>query len=252
MSSSTTASTAPSAIVATAPPRPSSPAIASSPSRRTTTRSPTATPATATRRFCRRRPPASRPGSSLLANRLPLLFQGEEYGETNPFPYFCDFESPELIEGVRKGRAAEFAYFGRTEEPPDPVAASTRDLAVLSWSWEDDPTRSGLRRLYRDLLRLRRESPTLRDFRHGRSRVVEPGDVLEVVRGGVEPNPTPPLRIFFNLSAEDRSLPDDLASELPAFRSEVAEYGAPEARPTGGSPGSDRMSSQSSERWARR
>jgi maltooligosyltrehalose trehalohydrolase len=171
-------------------------------------------------------------GILLLAPRLPLLFMGEEYGESNPFPFFCDFESPELIEAVRKGRKAEFAHFGWGEEPPDPVAQATRDLAVLSWSW-GDPTRAGLRRLYRDLLRLRRRSPTLRDFRHARARLLD-GDesrgVLEVVRGGVAPEPSPELRIYFNLTGEERTLLASLGSAAPAFRSETAAYGAPARR----------------------
>jgi maltooligosyltrehalose trehalohydrolase len=171
-------------------------------------------------------------GILLLAPRLPLLFMGEEYGETNPFPYFCDFESPELIEAVRKGRKAEFAHFGWEQEPPDPVAASTRDSAVLRWSWED-PVRSGLRRLYRVLLRLRREAPALKDFRHPKARLLgEAGaqEVMEVVRGG-EGEDGARLRIYFNLGGADRPLPPGLATELPAFRSEVAAYGAdgPEA-----------------------
>ena len=114
------------------------------------------------------RPSGWPPGILLLAPRIPLLFMGEEYGETNPFPFFCDFESPDLIKAVREGRKAEFAHFGWEAEPPDPVAASTRDSAVLSWSW-DDPVRAGLRSLYRDLLRLRREAPALRDFHHARA-----------------------------------------------------------------------------------
>ena len=172
-------------------------------------------------------------GILLLAPRLPLLFMGEEYGETNPFPFFCDFETPELIEAVQKGRKAEFAHFGWDQEPPDAMAASTRDLAILSWSW-DDPIRRGLRALYRDLLRIRRLDPTLRDFRHARARVLDEtcaGDVLEVIRGGSGPDPTPELAIYFNLGDEERALPPDRAAELPAFRSEVAAYGAdqPEA-----------------------
>ena len=166
-SSSTTAATARSAAGGTGPRRPSSPATGSSPSPRTTTRSATGRSPTAT-------PPASPPaavrlaaGILLLAPRLPLLFMGEEYGETNPFPFFCDFRDPELIEAVREGRKKEFAYFGWKGELPDPFAASTRDSAVLSWSWSD-PVRAGLRRLYRDLLRLRRDCPALRDFRHPR------------------------------------------------------------------------------------
>jgi maltooligosyltrehalose trehalohydrolase len=166
-------------------------------------------------------------GILLLSPRLPLLFMGEEYGESRPFPFFCDFQTPELVDGVREGRKAEFAHFGWQEEPPDPVAPSTRDLAVLSWSWAD-PARAGLRRLYQDLLALRRASPTLRDFRHARARLLDAGAVLEVLRGGAAPDPTPELRIFFNLTAADQPLPTDLATELPAFRSEVAAYGAPE------------------------
>jgi maltooligosyltrehalose trehalohydrolase len=167
-------------------------------------------------------------GILMLAPRLPLLFMGEEYGEPNPFPFFCDFESPELIEAVRKGRKAEFVHFNWAEEPPDPEAPATRDMAVLSWSWTD-PDRSGLRRLYRDLIRFRRQSPTLRDFRHARTRVLD-GEasrgVLEVVRGGVAPEPLPELRIYFNLSAEERVLPADLVGGVPAFRSESGGYGS--------------------------
>jgi hypothetical protein len=104
------------------------------------------------------------------------------------------------------------------------VSPATRDLAVLSWSW-DDARRAGLRRLYRDLLRLRRESPTLRDFGHARVRLLgEAGDVLEVIRGGG--GLSPELRITFNLGGEERPLPADLAAEPPAFRSELPEYGA--------------------------
>ncbi len=106
---------------------------------------------------------------------------GEEYGETNPFPFFCDFQDPDLIEAVREGRKKEFAYFGWTEEVPDPFAESTRDSAVLSWDWSD-PVRSGLRRLYRDLSKLRRESPPLLDFRHPRVRLLEGSRVLEMIR----------------------------------------------------------------------
>ena len=35
----------------------------------------------------------------------------EEYGETNPFPFFCSFSDDQLIEAVREGRKREFADF---------------------------------------------------------------------------------------------------------------------------------------------
>ncbi|HMB04335.1 MAG TPA: hypothetical protein VKP69_11435, partial [Isosphaeraceae bacterium] len=79
-----------------------------------------------------------------------------------------------------------------------------------------------------------RRSPTLRDFRHARARPLD-GDgsrgVLEVVRGGIAPEPAPELRIYFNLTGEDRTLPDRLEAGGPSFRSEVDAYGAPARRP---------------------
>ena len=164
-------------------------------------------------------------GILLLAPRLPLLFMGEEYGETNPFPFFSDFQDPHLIEAVREGRKKEFAYFGWDVEVPDPFAASTRDSAVLSWSWSD-PARLGLRQLYRDLLKLRREVPALRDFRHPRVRLLDDlgaPSVLEMVRSA-ESGQT--LTIDFNLGAEPRVLPEDLVPGPPSFRSEIEDYGA--------------------------
>jgi maltooligosyltrehalose trehalohydrolase len=135
-------------------------------------------------------------GILLLAPRLPLLFMGEEYGETNDFPFFCDYHDPQLVEAVREGRANEFAHFGRTEQPPDPVAPATRDAAVLSWSW-DEPQRTGLRRLYAELLRLRRQRAGLRDY--GPPEVRLDGDVLDVIRGDT--------RIVFNLGGSPRPIP---------------------------------------------
>lgn len=170
-------------------------------------------------------------GLLLLAPRLPLLFMGEEYGETNPFPFFCDFRDSDLIEAVRKGRKAEFAYFGWHEEPPDAFDPATRDAAVLSWSW-NEPRRAGLRRLYGDLLRLRRESPALRDFRHAPTRLL--GDptaptILEAVRGGDGPDDPDALVILFNLSAREQPLPAPYDRMSPSFRSERPDYGGPES-----------------------
>src|SRR5690606_10973331 len=47
----------------------------------------------------------------LLSPYVPLLFMGEEYGEENPFQFFCSFENPDLIEAVREGRKNEFKSF---------------------------------------------------------------------------------------------------------------------------------------------
>ena len=79
---------------------------------------------------------------------------GEEYGEARPFPFFCSFADPGLIEAVRRGRCAELTSvrFRWQNEPPNAQTPTTFDSAKLSWSWVGDRHRTGLRALYQDLL----------------------------------------------------------------------------------------------------
>ncbi len=90
----------------------------------------------------------------LLSPATPMLFMGEEYGETRPFPFFCSFSDPGLVEGVRRGRRAELASvkFRWQHEPPDPQGEATFEDAKLSWTWTGDAQRAGLRALHQDLL----------------------------------------------------------------------------------------------------
>jgi maltooligosyltrehalose trehalohydrolase len=91
---------------------------------------------------------------------LPLLFQGQEWGETRPFLYFTDHR-PELAEAVRRGRRDEFAAFEWGADVPDPNDPATFERSKLDWS------RAGgqVLELWRDLLRLRREVPALGNCR---------------------------------------------------------------------------------------
>jgi 1,4-alpha-glucan branching enzyme len=67
------------------------------------------------------------------------LFMGEEWGSSQPFPYFCDFEG-DLGEKIRKGRREEFASFPEFKDPeqrdriPDPLARETFLSAKLDWA----------------------------------------------------------------------------------------------------------------------
>jgi len=94
-----------------------------------------------------------------------LLFMGEEYGETKPFLYFTSHTDPALAAAVRDGRRHEFAAFAWSGEVPDPQSPDTFAASRLSWEWEADPHRAALRRLYGDLLSLRRREPALRPGR---------------------------------------------------------------------------------------
>jgi maltooligosyltrehalose trehalohydrolase len=112
-------------------------------------------------------------GLLLLSPYLPLLFMGEEYGEEAPFPFFCSFGDPALVQAVREGRKKEFDAFSWQGEVPDPQAEETFASARLSWSWPEGTPRAGLRRLYRDLLAARREWPALCDFEDRSARLVD-------------------------------------------------------------------------------
>ena len=67
-------------------------------------------------------------GLLLLSPCVPLLFMGEEYGEQRPFPFFCSFDDPVVVEAVRRGRRQEFAAleFRWGSDIPDPQ--DPRDL----------------------------------------------------------------------------------------------------------------------------
>ncbi len=96
-----------------------------------------------------------------LSPFLPLLFMGEEYGETAPFQYFISHGDPDLIETVRRGRREEFAAFVGQTEPPDPQAEETFLRCRLNHALKDLPAHQEILRHYRQLLRIRKDRPTL-------------------------------------------------------------------------------------------
>ena len=59
-------------------------------------------------------------GLVLFSPFIPLLFMGEEYGETAAFQYFVSHSDPDLVKAVRNGRVKEFKSFEWKEDPPDP------------------------------------------------------------------------------------------------------------------------------------
>jgi maltooligosyltrehalose trehalohydrolase len=104
----------------------------------------------------------------LLSPYVPMLFMGEEHGETSPFLYFVSHGERELVDAVREGRRREFAAFGWGGELPDPQDEDTFRRSRIDWHWRDDPRRSVVYELYHALLQLRREEPALQP---GRARV---------------------------------------------------------------------------------
>jgi maltooligosyltrehalose trehalohydrolase len=99
-------------------------------------------------------------GAVILSPFIPLLFMGEEYGETAPFLYFISHSDPDLVEAVRRGRKREFAAFG-LDDPPDPQSEETFLRSKLDWRLRDEGRHRILLDFYAELLRLRKEIPAL-------------------------------------------------------------------------------------------
>ena len=111
-------------------------------------------------------------GVVLLSPFVPLLFMGEEYGETAPFLFFTDFQDPKLAEAVRSGRRKEFAAFARTGICPDPQDEATFLQSALTRAAGS----AVLLEFYSTLIRLRKSSPVFA--------ALNPSDCQVTVSGG--------------------------------------------------------------------
>ncbi|MEU3019236.1 malto-oligosyltrehalose trehalohydrolase [Nocardiopsis sp. NPDC007018] len=142
----------------------------------------------------------------LCSPYTPMVFMGEEWAATTPWPFFASFADPDLAEGVRRGRRREFAALGWAEEEvPDPMDPATRDSAVLDWTEPSREPHARVLEVHRALIALRRAEPELADPRLDRFRVDadRDGRVLTLHRGS--------LRLVCNLG--DREAAVDLGAE---------------------------------------
>lgn len=98
-------------------------------------------------------------GVVILSPYLPLLFMGEEYGETAPFQFFTDYQNRDLIEAVRVGRRKEFESFHWSGEMPDPQSPETFERSKLRWEQRYSGQGQKIALYYRALLELRRRHP---------------------------------------------------------------------------------------------
>jgi maltooligosyltrehalose trehalohydrolase len=102
----------------------------------------------------------------LTAPFVPMLFQGEEWGASTPFPYFTDYQDPELGQAVLEERRRQAAAFGvGPKKLPDPQASETFLSAKLNWAEVQEEPHSTVLRWYAELIRIRREYPDLSDGR---------------------------------------------------------------------------------------
>ena len=120
---------------------------------------------------------------ALLLPQVPMLFMGEEWAASSPFPYFCDFHG-DLSEAVQKGRCEQIRKLpGVSQEDlknaPNCQAETTFRSAQLHWDELADPEHEAWFALYKQLLAVRRERivPLLQGLsgRCGKYEVLGPG-----------------------------------------------------------------------------
>jgi maltooligosyltrehalose trehalohydrolase len=152
----------------------------------------------------------------LLAPGVPLLFMGEEYGETAPFPYFVDHPDDQLAEAVRAGRAHEMHGLGFDEEPLDPSAESTFAMAAVDRGLCHRDGHRELLALHRRLIELRRTHPALARSHRDQVEVSVSGALLSLTRRhragavaalfnlGAEPGPVAAPGLLTGAAPEDR------------------------------------------------
>jgi malto-oligosyltrehalose trehalohydrolase len=117
---------------------------------------------------------------TILSPSIPLLFMGEEFDETRPFHFFCDYRGA-IARAIRQGRLAEAVAFGSLpagSEPsdlPDPCGKTTFDASRLDWS--RPATREGRQKLERmaTLIAIRKQHilPGLREVEGFAGRLIQ-------------------------------------------------------------------------------
>ena len=158
----------------------------------------------------------------------PMLWMGEEWAASTRWPFFTSHPQPELGQAVSEGRLAEFADHGwdvsAMVDPQDPAAYHD---SVLNWEEAGTGEHAEMLELYRTLIRLRREEPSLAepwltsvkvDYDEGHNWVV-------VHRG--------PLRVVANLASQQQSVPVPGASEI-IFATDAANLVPDTADPAAG------------------
>lgn len=99
----------------------------------------------------------------LLGPQTPCLFQGQEFGATNPFLYFLGLDGEEAQAGA-EGRRHSVSNFPSVTDPvmqerlPVPADPATFQSSKLDWA--EAERQAGILSLHRDLLTMRRTDTT--------------------------------------------------------------------------------------------
>jgi maltooligosyltrehalose trehalohydrolase len=132
----------------------------------------------------------------LMSPYVPLLFAGEEWNASTPFPFFASHTDPDLARAVSEGRRREFSAFGWDPlQIPDPMDEATFASARLDWAERDREPHAGMLAWYRALIGLRRSTPELTDADRSAVDVAGSADGRLCLRRG-------PITVVTNLGAD--------------------------------------------------
>ncbi len=139
-------------------------------------------------------------GAFLLSPYVPMLFMGEEYGETNPFQYFINHTDPGLVKAVREGRASEFKAFHSKGTVPDPQSEETFQKSTLQWNL-DDARAKVLFQLYKTLIHFRSTHPAFDNFdrKSFKVSIFEEKGLLILEKTGSKSSPPIPLNTLITI-----------------------------------------------------
>ncbi|NIJ54297.1 malto-oligosyltrehalose trehalohydrolase [Dyadobacter arcticus] len=148
-------------------------------------------------------------GAVMISPYVPLLFMGEEWGETNPFQYFVSHTDPELAEAVRKGRKQEFAAFHLEGDAPDPMSEETFNASKLQWELLQKEPHRTLLEYYKKLINLRKIEPALANTNRDDLNVQAFPEKELIVMGRISAEQHVVAILNFSRSVQETSFPAD-------------------------------------------
>jgi malto-oligosyltrehalose trehalohydrolase len=157
----------------------------------------------------------------LLSPHIPLIFMGEEFGETRPFLFFSDFHG-DLAKAIRDGRRKEFeghaGHGHENEKLPDPNAKKTFTDCKLDWNKPASTEGREWLELTRNLLDIRATTivPLIRSARTTGGKVLKAGGGLVAVSWDF---PDGRLGMAINLGTGAQPLPELPGKQIYAYPS---------------------------------
>ena len=147
-------------------------------------------------------------GALLLSPYIPLLFMGQEYGESSPFLYFVSHSDPELVEAVREGRKKEFTDFQTEGDFIDPQSEEAFNSSKLHWKQKNEGKHKVLWQLYQKLINLRHTVPALKKLDKQNLKAINKDEVILLHRSSEN------SQVFCLLNFSDRNI--SLSNVFPA------------------------------------